>query len=167
MTTSRLVLFGKHPAWSDHMYVFDDASISHYLKRIFYDNSVIPSLQGGHGEQRISEEWSFLVFVDDQAFFIVTKPSRDSVGRRRFPLIATYPLPAELKVEASLDGLKILREELRELLTDLLESSNDDLDEWQKDVERKAQSFVSKVDWSSADSGDAQSGLERDVAASV
>ena len=51
--TSNLVLFGKHPAWSDHMFISDEAGFGHYLKRVFYDHSVIPALQGGEGDQRI------------------------------------------------------------------------------------------------------------------
>ena len=167
MTASRLILFGKHPAWSDHMYVFDDASISHYLKRIFYDHSVIPALQGGQGDQLLPEACSFLVFIDRQVFFIATKRSRDSVGRKRFPLIATYLLPENLKIENSPDKLNLLRDELRDLLDDLLEPSSAGPDQWQKDVERKAQSFVSKVDWSSTDSSETQAGLERDTVAGI
>ena len=57
MRVDKLVLFGKHPAWSDHMFVSNGTAVEHYLKRVFYDHSIIPALQGGEGDQRISEAW--------------------------------------------------------------------------------------------------------------
>lgn len=162
MASNNLVLFGKHPAWSDHMFISDDASVSNFLKRIFYDHSVIPALQGGEGDNRISETWSFLVFVEDKAFFIVNAVSRDSVGRRLFPLIVAYPLPDELKLEAALDALRELKVELLSLLAEMLEAPGEDLDEWQKSVTQRTESFRSKVDWSKVDSDELDCKLERD-----
>ncbi len=159
---NNLVLFGKHPAWSDHMFVSDDTSVSHYLKRVFYDHSVIPALQGGDGEQRISETWSFLVFVNEQAFFIVNAISRDSVGRRRFPLIAAYPLPPKLKLESSLESLRVLKKELLYLLDEMLEAPGEDLNQWQEEVTQKAKSFKSHVDWSLVEPDEIHRQLKRD-----
>ncbi|MGK0310093.1 MAG: hypothetical protein ACJAT5_000086 [Lentimonas sp.] len=164
---SNLVLFGKHPAWSDHMFISDDTSVSHYLKRVFYDHSVIPALQGGKGDQRISETWCFLVFIGENAFFIVNAISRDSVGRRRFPLIAAYPLPPKLKLEAALDELRELKKELLSLLDEMLESPDEDLNQLQEAVTQKAKSFKSKVDWSSVDSSKVRCELKQDAVASL
>ena len=154
MIAKNIVLFGKHPAWSDHMFVSDGTATSNYLKRVFYDHSVIPALQGGEGDERISENWSFLVIIEEQPFFIVNAISRDSVGRRRFPLIAAYPLPHEIKLEAALDGLRELKQELLCLLNKMLESESEDLNQWQEMVTQEAKSFKSKVNWSSIDSKD-------------
>lgn len=162
MAVNTIVLFGKHPAWSDHMFVSDDTTASHYLKRVFYDHSVIPALQGGDGEKRISETWSFLVFIEGQAFFIINAVSRDSVGRRRFPLIAAYPLPKKIKLEAALEELRQLKNELRSLLSEMLEPASENLNQWQETVIQKAKSFQSKVDWSSIDSSEASGLLKRD-----
>lgn len=167
MIVSNLVLFGKHPAWSDHMFISDDTSVSHYLKRVFYDHSVIPALQGGDGDQRISETWSFLVFVNDQAFFIVNAISRDSVGRRRFPLIVAYPLPPKLKLESSLESLRELKKELLSLLDEMLEAPGEDLNQWQEEVAQKVKSFKSEVDWSSVESDKSHRQLKRDSVVSL
>ena len=167
MVVSNLVLFGKHPAWSDHMFLHNDTTSSHYLKRVFYDHSVIPALQGGQGDQRISETWSFLVFIDGHVFFIVNAISRDSVGRRRFPLIAAYMLPPKLKLEAALDELRELKAELLSFLDEMLESPGEDLNQWQEAVKQKSKSFQSKVDWSSVDSREVSCQLRRDAVASL
>ena len=167
MMVNNLVLFGKHPAWSDHMFISDDTSVSHYLKRVFYDHSVIPALQGGDGDQRISETWSFLVFVNDQAFFIVNAISRDSVGRRRFPLIVAYPLPPKLKLESSLESLRELKKELLSLLDEMLEAPGEDLNQWQEEVAQKVKSFKSEVDWSSVESDKSHRQLKRDLVVSL
>lgn len=161
MDAKNIVLFGKHPAWSDHMFVSDSAAGSNYLKRVFYDHSVIPALQVGDGDKRISENWSFLVIIEEQTFFIVNTTSRDSVGRRRFPLIAAYPLPHKVKLEASLEKLRELKQELLSLLRKMLESESEDLDQWQKTVRQEAESFKSKVDWYSKDSDDVRCELEQ------
>lgn len=161
MELKNLVLFGKHPAWSDHMFVSDDSAASHYLKRVFYNHSVIPALQGGEGDKRISETWSFLVFMEDQVFFIVNAISRDSVGRRRFPLIAAYPLPPKLKIEAALEQLRTLKQELRSLLEEMLEAPGDNLNEWQEIVTKKAKSFQSNVAWGIAEEDETTCRLKR------
>ncbi len=162
MTALNLVLFGKHPAWSDHMFISDDTDVSNYLKRVFYDHSIIPGLQGGEGDKRVSETWGFLIFIEDQVFFIANAISRDSVGRRRFPLIAAYPLPEGLKLEGARDALKELKAELLSLLSEMLESPGEDLNQWQEIVTKKAKSFRSKVDWSKVDASDVKCQLKRD-----
>ena len=167
MVVSNLVLFGKHPAWSDHMFLPNDVTAGHFLKRVFYDHSVIPALQGGQGDQRISENWSFLVFIDEQVFFIVNAISRDSVGRRRFPLIAAYALPSKLKLEAALDELRELKQELLSFLNEMMESPGEDLNQWQEAVTQKSKSFQSNVDWSSVDSSEVSCKLRHDAVASL
>ena len=167
MVVSNLVLFGKHPAWSDHMFLPNDVTAGHFLKRVFYDHSVIPALQGGQGDQRISENWSFLVFIDGQVFFIVNAISRDSVGRRRFPLIAAYALPPKLELEAALDEVRELKKELVACLNEMLESPGEDLNQWQEAVTQKSRSFQSNVDWSSVDSSEISSKLRHDAVASL
>ena len=164
---SNLVLFGKHPAWSDHMFISDDRNASHYLKRVFYDHSVIPALQGGQGDQRVSEEWSFLIFIDEQVFFIVNAVSRDSVGRRRFPLIAAYSLPQKLRLETALNKLRELKGELLSFLDEVLESPDEDLNHWQELVTQKTKSFKTKVDWSSIDSDQSRCQLKPDAVAGL
>ncbi len=162
MSVRKIVLFGKHPAWSDHMFVSDGAASSHRLKRVFYDHSVIPALQVGDGDKRISEDWSFLIIIDEQPFFVANTVSRDSVGRRRFPLIAAYPLPQQIKLEASLDKLRELKQELSSLLSRMLESESEDLDQWQEKVRREIESFQSSVDWSSEGSNDVRCELKQE-----
>lgn len=168
MKTGGLILFGKHPAWSDHMFVTSDTSTGHHLKRIFYDHSIIPALQqSGESIQNVSEEWSFLAFFNAQVFYIVSVPSRDSVGRSRFPLMAACPLPSGLCVEAASAQLCILKQELRTLLDAMLVFSEDNCELWQADVIRQAELFSSKVDWSLVDTSGGSSKLSRSMLASL
>lgn len=168
MEIGGLTLFGKHPAWSDHMFVSSDAGTGHHLKRIFYDHSIIPALQqSGDSAQTISEEWSFLAFFDSQVFCIVSVPSRDSVGRSRFPLMVACPLPAGLCVEAASAQLGMLKQELRTLLGAMLVFAEDNCARWQADVMRQAELFSSKVDWSSVDPAGGHSELSRSMLASL
>lgn len=162
MTAGKLVLFGKHPAWSDHMFVSNDTVVSNYLKRVFYDHSVIPALQGGEGDRRISETWSFLVSIEGQNFFIVNSPSRDSVGRRLFPLIAAYSLPGELVLKDNLNALRDLKRNLLLLLTEILETPNGDLDHWQEVVAKKSKLFLPGIDWATIDGSSIGWQLKRD-----
>lgn len=88
-----LALFGKHPAWSDHMVLVDpgDASGS-LLKRLFYDHSVVPASRA-EIDPTVFADIRFIVGLEDGLALVVGLPSRDSVGRSRFPLFAAHPLP--------------------------------------------------------------------------
>ena len=151
-----LTLFGKHPAWSDHMFVTSGPDSSHLLKRIFYNHSIIPALQqGGENGAAISPCMSFLVFLDSQVYCIVSVPSSDAVGRTRFPLMVACALPLGICLEGACAELASFRQELRELLHAVLvfPEGDDDADRWQAGVARQVESFRSAVDWTSVSSG--------------
>lgn len=169
MDTSGLILFGKHPAWSDHMLVTTGAGSSHLLKPIFYDHSVIPALQqGGEVAESVLEGWSFLVFLDSQVYCIVSVPSSDAVGRTRFPLMVACPLPTGLCLEAACAALASLKQELRALLHAVLVfPEDDDSGRWQADVSLQVESFRSAVDWASGDSSGQSCEISRPILGSL
>lgn len=148
MKKSNLTLFGKHPAWSDHMYLAAEEGDSSRLKRIFYDHAMIPALQGADDSSHIPDSWNILAFVEKHQYYIVSIPSLDSVGRTRFPLFAAYLLPANIDLTNFSSGLKVLNAELRSLLQELLVVPNeDDHEVWQESVVGKLGDFSSAVDW--------------------
>lgn len=142
MADLNIALFGKHPAWSDHMYLAASEAHASRLKRAFYDHAMISALQGTEDASKRPESWSVIAFVDGQAYLIASVPSLDSVGRTRFPLFAACLLPHNLPLAEAAHALRLLSGRLRDLLEDLLvPPSDDDQSAWQQSVAARIEKF--------------------------
>ena len=145
MPESDLILFGKHPAWSDHMFIGSALEGGAELKRVFYDNTVIPAFQatdGVHDERKLLQG---LVLTGGELYCVISVPSSDAVGRSRFPLFGALRVPLNTS-GFDFTQWRIIDCQLRGFLEGLLVTpSLVDLDAWQAQVCRAAESFPAQV----------------------
>ncbi|MGJ8639099.1 MAG: hypothetical protein ACSHYA_06860 [Opitutaceae bacterium] len=152
MSDLPLCLFGKHPAWSDHMYVGPEVGEGNRIKRLFYDQSMVPSLQNTDQGERQASDYIYLFSKSGVDALIVGVPSRDSVGRSRFPLFAAYQLPDGYCERVDESALNKLVEALFELLESVLAvPAEDQIEEWKEQIAGTVFGFV--CEWDVADVG--------------
>ncbi len=145
MRSGVLTLFGKHPAWSDHMIVTGDTVTGNRLKRLLYDQSLVPAFQGRITPERLSR-MTFVLHSGECLAEIVAIPSRDSIGRSRFPLFAALTLPERGFDLVGEKKLEVTGEALRSFLATLFDPPpQEDPAVWQDIIERKVRAFQSPV----------------------
>lgn len=166
MKFGNLVLFGKHPAWSDHMFVGENEAGARELKSQFYDRSVIEALQGADAEDLRLESRCFLVWIRAKLFCIASISSWDSVGRRRFPLFGALEIQGgNVGLDASSDELPHLRDRLFDFMRALQVSPlSEDPAAWRKDVIAAVESFDAQLAESSSEVSQSNGGSVSDVA---
>lgn len=137
---SHLLLFGKHPAWSDHMVLVEpEDKEGKLLKRYFYDYSVVP---GSDVDPILYSGKRFLLSMVKTTFLVVGVPSRDKLGRSRFPLFAAYPVSRKRLDKLDPNYLELLSCEMTKFLLEVAGPDNVDVGGLDaNDVEKSRQKF--------------------------
>lgn len=116
-----LALFGKHPAWSDHLedIGLDTPSLAEF-KNWFYVEGIRSNLDTGAWERLEEEhrlpEWNHRLFMTGPRGMLIARiwASSDGRGRRAFPMVAVTHLPTS-RLPADLSPLFDALDEVRSL----------------------------------------------------
>lgn len=123
MPLQSLILFGKHPAWADHMSLGGGGKLGGELKRQLYDRSVVAAT----AREVSPEDFAECIYIyqsQRQTAILTAIPSRDSIGRRQYPLFAGWVLDEQQLDGLSADFIEKICADLEVLLKSLVVASD-------------------------------------------